>query len=174
MTSDLTSVQVVALMVAATAGVWDLRTRRIPNVLTLGAAASGLVYHVVTGGLNSGLASVGGLLIGAVPMFLQFALGGMGAGDVKLMGALGAWLGPVEAFWLVLFTGMAGGVMALVIAGAHGYLKQACHNLLSLFFHWQVAGLKPLPALTLEAGSSLRLAYAVPIFAGTVVTCWLQ
>jgi prepilin peptidase CpaA len=109
-----------------------------------------------------------------LPLFIQFALGGMGAGDVKLMGALGAWLGPFETFWLVLYSGMAGGAMALVIAISHSYLKQACHNLLSLFFHWQIAGLKPMPALTLAEGNGPKLAYAVPILAGVVATCWLR
>lgn len=172
--TELTSVEAVAVAIATTAGAWDLRTRRIPNALTFSAAAAGLLYHVVTGGMESGLASIGGFFVGALPLFLQFALGGMGAGDVKLMGALGAWLGPLPAFWLVLYSGIAGGAMALVIAIAHGYLKQAAHNLLSLFFYWQVEGLKPMPALTLAEGNAPRLAYAVPILAGTVATCWLR
>lgn len=171
---ELTSVEVVAVAIAATAGAWDLRTRRIPNVLTFGAAGAGVLYHVVTGGVESGLASIAGVLVGVLPLFVQFALGGMGAGDVKLMGALGAWLGPLPAFWLVLYSGIAGGAMALVIAIAHGYLTQACHNLLSLFFYWHINGLRPMPALTLAEGNSPRLAYAVPILAGTVATCWLR
>ena len=108
-------------------------------------------------------------------MFVQFALGGMGAGDVKLMGALGAWLGPSDAFWLVLYTGIAGGVMALVVAGWRGYLKQAYHNVVSLLLFWQANGIRPMPGLTLETTTARerpRLAYALPILAGTVVTCW--
>jgi prepilin peptidase CpaA len=171
---DLTLAELVVVAIATAAAACDLRTRRIPNALTFSAAAAGLIYHVVTGGTSAGLSSVGGLLIGALPLFFQFALGGMGAGDVKLMGALGAWLGPLPAFWLVLYSGIAGGAMALVIAISHNYLKQACHNLLSLFFYWQVAGLKPMPALTLAEGNGPKLAYAVPILAGTVATCWLR
>ena len=47
---------------------------------------------------------------------MPFALGGLGGGDVKLLGALGAWLGVTNVVWLALYTGVAGGVLALVVA----------------------------------------------------------
>ena len=56
-----------------------------------------------------------------IVLFLPFfLLRGMGAGDVKLLAALGAWLGPMQTIWLALFTSIAGGVMALVIATSTG------------------------------------------------------
>ena len=65
---------VMLLAMGFVACIVDVRTRRIPNALTLGAA-----------------------------------LGGMGAGDVKLLAALGAWLGPRETLWLAAYSGVAGG-----------------------------------------------------------------
>jgi prepilin peptidase CpaA len=170
----MTTAQMVAVLVAGVACVSDLRTRRIPNALTFGAAGAAVLFHVWTGGLAGGLASVGGLVVGAGLMFVLFALGGMGAGDVKLLAALGAWLGPINAVWMVLYTGIAGGVIALVVAALHGYLGQACRNIRALLAYWHMAGIRPMAELTLDTGRGPRLAYATSILAGTVVTIWLR
>ena len=164
----------VALLVAGVACLWDLRTRRIPNLLTFGAAAAALIVGVVTRGADGAIASLGGWVIGMGVLFFAYALGGMGAGDVKLLGALGAWLGPADALWLALYTGVAGGVIALVWATVHGYLAQACRNLWTLFGYWRLAGVRPLAELTLQTGAGPRLAYATSILAGTILTVWLR
>ena len=164
----------VVLGIAAVACVWDLRTRRIPNVLTFGAAACAILFHLATGGLQGGLASAGGWVVGVAVLFAPFALGGMGAGDVKLLGALGAWLGPSDALWLTLYTGTCGALVALVFAAIHGYLPQALRNIWLLLSYWRVMGLRPMAELTLHAGTGPRLAYAASILAGTVATLWLR
>jgi len=170
----LTPAHVVALLVASIACLWDLRCRRIPNTLTLGAAAAAVAFHVIVGGITGGLTGVAGWLVGVALLFAPFALGGMGGGDVKLVGALGAWVGPADAVWLALYTGIAGGVLAIMFAALRGYLPQAVRNSWSLLMFWRVMGLKPMPPLTLQSGSAPRLAFAAPILAGTVVTLWLH
>jgi prepilin peptidase CpaA len=170
----LAPAQAIALSVAAIACVWDLRCRRIPNALTLGAAAAAIGFHAIAGGIGGGLSSVGGWLVGVAILFLPFALGGLGGGDVKLLGALGAWVGPADAVWLALYTFIAGGVLAVVIAAVRGYLPQAGRNIRSLLMFWRVMGVRPMPSLTLRSGSAPRMAYAAPILAGTVVTLWLR
>jgi len=167
-------VQLAALVTAGVACAWDLRTRRIPNILTFGAAGAGLLFHLVVGGMSGGAESAAGWIVGVALMFALYALGGLGAGDVKLLGALGAWLGPVEVAWVVLFTGMAGGILALVVAATHGYLRQACRNLWSLLAYWRLAGIRPMAELTLDTSRGPRLAYATSILAGTVVALWLR
>ena len=163
-----------ALAIASVACVCDLRTRRIPNWLTFGAAAAGMVFHLTTGGLSGFERSAGGWLIGAALLMAPYALGGMGGGDVKLVGALGAWLGPGDTFWLAMYTGIAGAIAAIVVSAWHGYLRQAMSNVWLLLVHWRVNGLRPAPELTLETSRGPRLAYAVPILAGTVVMLWLR
>ena len=158
----------------ALACISDLRTRRIPNVLTFSAAASALIFHLATGGWNAAVWSVAGLVVGALLFFPMFALRGMGAGDVKLLAALGAWLGPGQVAVVALATSIAGGVIAVVVALAYGYLRKAWSNLYVLLMHWRVAGVRPLPAVTLEGTRGPRLAYAFPIAIGTVVTLWLK
>jgi prepilin peptidase CpaA len=170
----MTIAQGAVVLVAGVACAIDLRTRRIPNVVTMGAAAAAVAFSVATGGLAGGLNAIAGLVVGAALMFVPFALGGMGAGDVKLLGALGAWLGPVDAVWLVLYTGIAGGAIALVMAALTGYLGQAWRNIRGLIWYWGAVGIRPMADLTLEAGKGPRMAYATAIFAGAVATTWLR
>jgi prepilin peptidase CpaA len=167
--------QWVALGVCAVACLFDLRSRRIPNALTLSAAVAALCFHAAQNGLpGAGLAIVG-WLAGAALFFPLFALGGMGAGDVKLLAALGAWLGPYHALWIALYASIAGGVLAVVVALLHGYLGQAVANVRGLLLYWRIVGLKPHPDLVLKRPPGApRLAFAVPIALGVVLTIWLQ
>jgi prepilin peptidase CpaA len=98
----------------------------------------------------------------------------MGGGDVKLLAALGAWLGAGDAFWLALYTSMAGGVIAAAMALRTGYLMTALRNIGGLARFWWMFGIRPMPAVTLEHSAAPRLAYAVPVFVGTMVTLWLR
>ena len=80
-------------------------------------------------------------------LFLPFfLLGGMGAGDVKLLAALGAWLGPRDALWLAVYASMAGGVLAVVLGLMHGYLRTALRNMLNLVQYWWLTGFGRIPA----------------------------
>ncbi len=169
----MTLVQSIAIVVATTAVVWDLSTRRIPNVITFGAALLALIVHGYLGGWPGIGTCLAGWAVGVAFFFPLFALGGMGAGDVKLLGALGAWLGPISVIWVALFAGIAGGVMGVVVAAYSGYLRQALRNVWGLLLYWRVAGVQPMPELTLAAPSTApRLAYAVPLLAGLMVTLW--
>jgi prepilin peptidase CpaA len=152
----------VAIAIAAMACVTDLRSRRIPNALTFGGAAAALVFHTVRTGGDGLLTSLAGWGLGVACFLLPFALGGLGGGDIKLVATLGAWLGPALTIWMAMYTGVAGGVVALVVALSRGYLKQALANIRTA----NVASL----AESREPG----LAYAPPIFVGTVVALWLQ
>ena len=162
----------VVLAVAFVAVAFDVRSRRIPNWLTFGAALVGLVYAGLTAGWSGLGTAAAGWLAGAALFFPFFALGGMGAGDVKLLAALGAWLGPAESVWVAIFSGAAGGVLGLAVAFARGYLRTAFTNLWLMLMHWRTRGLEPVPGLTLKDGNSPRLAYAIPITIGLVCTLW--
>jgi prepilin peptidase CpaA len=91
---------------------------------------------------------------------------------VKLVAALGAWLGPGAALWLGAFAAMAGGVMALVLAAWRGYLGQALGNVWSLLMFWRIVGIRPHPAVTLETPGAPKLPYSLPILAGLIVVLW--
>ena len=166
--------QIAAIVVAIVAAAWDLKTRRIPNVLTFGSALAAIAANAYVGGLSGAGWAVAGWIVGVAFFLPIFALGGMGAGDVKLLAALGAWLGPVAVVWVALFSLIAGGVLGLAVALAYGYLTQAFANILWMFQFWRAEGPKPVPEVTLATHKGPRLAYAVPVFAGLMVTLWLR
>ena len=166
--------QIAAIVVAVVAAMWDLKSRRIPNILTFGSAAAAFLAHAYVAGLPGAGWSIAGWLVGVAFFFPFFALGGMGAGDVKLLAALGAWLEPGATVWVALFSLIAGGVLGLVVAVGYGYLTQAFANISWMLQFWRAEGPKPVPEVTLATHKGPRLAYAVPVFAGLMVTLWLK
>jgi prepilin peptidase CpaA len=105
-------VAVPLLVILAVATFSDLRERRIPNGLSLGGAALGLLINFVTFGPIGGLLAVLGwalCLACFIPLYLS---GGTAGGDVKLMATVGAFLGPVNGFIACLLTLLAGGSLA--------------------------------------------------------------
>jgi prepilin peptidase CpaA len=102
----------------------DLRTRRIPNYLTLGTAVAGLAYNFMSHGLSGLADGFLGLLLGFAFLILPYLWGGMGAGDVKALAALGAWLGPKLTVFLFCYMGIAGGVLAVGYLAWQGSLWQ--------------------------------------------------
>ena len=93
--------------------VGDWRTRRIPNYLTFGGALAGVVFQTAVLGWPGLAQAILGLLLGLGLLLLPYVLGGMGAGDVKALAALGAWLGPKGVFSVFCYMGLAGGLMSL-------------------------------------------------------------
>lgn len=168
----MTLTSIATLVVAVLAATTDIATRRIPNALTFGAAGVALAYHLAFGGWPGLGVSLAGWLVGVLVFFPFFALGGMGAGDVKLMAALGAWLGPLGALQIAVAGAIAGGVIAIGVMLRARYLGSALRNLRLLFTHWGIHGLTALPELTLAGGQGPRLAYAVPILIGTLGVLW--
>jgi prepilin peptidase CpaA len=160
-----------AVLTGLCAVVTDVRSRRIPNVLTFGSAAAALVFHAFGGHIFDAAAGLGLGLVLFLPVYL---LRGLGAGDVKLLAAIGAWIGPGLALWTGLYTGVAGGVLAVAVALRHRYLTRALSNLWTLLTHWRVAGVRPVDGFTLETAKSPRLPYAIPILTGLVVALWLR
>lgn len=147
-----TALAVLAIGVT-TATVIDIRTRRIPNVLT--AALSGLGIAMAATGISgvSPLGALAGFALGLCLMMPGYALGATGAGDVKLMAAIGSIVGPALVFSAVLFTAVAGGVLALVVAARRGRVGAT------------LAGTGRLIATPTEARQEIKAAPAVHRFA---------
>lgn len=91
----------------------DLRWSRIPNWLTVPAMSLGIVLHTWMGGLDDALFSLSGLGVGMGLFLLPYACKAMGAGDVKLMAAIGSIVGPSGALSVAILSVLAGGVYAL-------------------------------------------------------------
>jgi len=117
----LSSVLVI-LTVALTS---DLQSRRIPNALTVPALIVGCLAQAANGGWSGlGLALLG-IAVGAALTIVPFFVGALGAGDVKLMAALGAFFGPLAILVVSLAASLVAGVAAVVVAARAGQLRGA-------------------------------------------------
>jgi prepilin peptidase CpaA len=166
--------QIAVVGVVLIAVAWDLSTRRIPNFLTFGAALAGLIVHGYSGGWSGAGMALAGWAVGAACFLPVFMLRGMGGGDVKLLAAIGAWIGPAATVWVALFSSIAGGVLGLLVAVFSGYLAQLFVNVSCVLMAWRISGPRPVPELTLASHRGPRLAYAVPLLAGLMMTLWLK
>jgi len=113
----------------------DLYKRRIPNLVTGPAILMALLTYGYIGGLEGFLFSLRGLTFGLLIFLIPYCLGGMGAGDVKLMSVVGAVLGFSQTLLALLFIAVCGGLIALGLMISRGTTKQTLSRLwLSLLF----------------------------------------
>jgi prepilin peptidase CpaA len=110
---------------AGTAAAIDLRTRRVPNVLTMSLAGAGVALAASGFGHITVGAAIGGGLLGLLLMLPGHFFGATGGGDVKLLSATGTLLGPAATVWAFLIATIAGGAIAVFVAVRRGRLLLA-------------------------------------------------
>ncbi|MBS9405250.1 prepilin peptidase [Halomonas sp. TRM85114] len=118
MRSEVLLIPGLVLLLIWSAAAWDLRSRRIPNVLVMAGAATGILLHGVLAGFGGVLAALSGLAVGLLILLPGYLFGSTGAGDVKLMAAVGSFLGVNGVFLAGLASIAAGGLIALGFAGS--------------------------------------------------------
>ncbi len=159
------SLAVTLLVLVALAVRQDLTERRISNVLTLAGLACGVVLQSLAGGATGFLNALAGAGVGLLCFLPLYLSKGMGAGDVKLMAAAGAFFGPADAFIAALLSLASGAVLALVI------LLWRAHEM-----RVAAAGV---PAGDVGGSNLMRLRkerfpYAAAIAAGVLATMWMR
>ncbi|MFW6326645.1 MAG: A24 family peptidase [Desulfovermiculus sp.] len=161
----LTALLFPALIFAA---VYDLKYRKIPNLLNFPLAGVALVTHTAFSGLDGLMFSGAGMLLGTALFLPPYIFGGMGAGDAKLMGAVGAVLGAKGVFFSALLTALYGGVYALLLLAVHrGYSRSFFSRIWGTFMSF-VLTRQYIPASQTEnPGQSPRLCYGLAIALGT-------
>jgi prepilin peptidase CpaA len=102
------------------AAVIDGLKLRVPNWLTFHLVIGGLVFGAWTHGAPGFLRALAGMGVGLASLLPLYAIGGMGAGDVKLMAGVGAWMGPAITLWAFATSAIVGGVMALAMVAWSG------------------------------------------------------
>jgi prepilin peptidase CpaA len=164
---ELTKLFVLAPL-AAFVTYYDLRYRRIPNLLILVALLAGVSLNVAFNGAAGALSSLEGFGLAFFPMFLMHLFGAMGAGDVKLFGAIGAVLGvsmvPL-AFVVVVMLGAALAVYSMLRAGT---VFSTLHGVLRIF-----VGILPgweMPRFAMPPDRSHTIPYGVAIMLGSLIT----
>ena len=108
---------------------FDLRVRRIPNLLIIIALAFAIAYHVNQSGYAGLIFCLKGFCIGILLLLLPFIMGGIGAGDVKLLAVIGAIKGSVFVFNTFLWMAIWGGVIAVIILISKKRLKETVSRL---------------------------------------------
>jgi prepilin peptidase CpaA len=150
----------------------DLKTRRIPNYLTFSAALAGLAFQAWSSGWAGLQDGFLGLALGLGLLIIPCILGGMGAGDVKALAALGAWLGPARTLHLFLYAAICGGLIALWVMLWKGILWAKIRREWDLLMGWLRYGpFGPSPAQvpkihSIPYGVALALGMLVLVFRG--------
>lgn len=164
----------VLFCLLVTAAVIDARTHRIPNQLTGPAAAFGLLYSAfVPFYMQHGfLWSLGGLALGFALLFPFYLTGVMGAGDVKLMAATGAFLGLTDVQPAILASFAAAGVLAVGYAIKHRKLGAMLGNVVRILHVGSLLALAGLPVKSASIGwiPVGKLPFGVAIAVGTIST----
>jgi prepilin peptidase CpaA len=148
----------------------DLRSRRIPNWLSLPFLVAGIAVSAWVHGWHGVAQSLEGLALGALLFGVLYAMGGMGMGDVKLAAAIGAWIGPGQLMLALVVTGLAGGLMALLWAVFGGFLGELLHGSGDLLLGWRQRGTTAHPELVLANPKAHKMPYAPAIAIGTLLS----
>jgi prepilin peptidase CpaA len=149
----------------------DLRYRKIFNVVTFPSILFAFLYYFITLGLEGFLFSGKGFLVGLGLLLIPYLLGGMGAGDVKLMAAIGALMGTSFVFYSFIYTALIGGAIALfLIFKSRGFIntiKSFVFNLTNVvFFRSNLGSI----IIQKDRTSSISFPYGVAIVLGTLCT----
>jgi prepilin peptidase CpaA len=152
-------VQGCAVSAAGVAAVADVWTRRIPNWLTFGTLILGVLLNTWLHAFEGALAALAGAALGLALLLPFYALGMIGAGDVKLLAALGALIGPQALVSVAVYGAIAGGLMSVVILGLNGRLLGSLNSMLV--------------RRQLPSRSGATAPYAVAIAAGVVLSVML-
>lgn len=165
----------IALCAMAT---WfDVREHRVPNALTIGGFVVALALQALQSGLPGLGTGLGGALVAFAIALPFFMVGGLGGGDVKLLTAVGAFLGLGSVLPFLAATAIVGGVMALVLMlFRRGLFRQTLANLHTMFltlgrktFTGWKSGEANQALLTLDSPGAVTLPYAVAIAAGALL-----
>lgn len=158
---------IILLLVLMICVVTDIKSRKILNFVTLPAIIIGFTYYININGLEGFLYSGKGFLVGFSLLLIPFMMGGIGAGDVKLLAAVGAIKGTQFVFYTFFYAAIIGGVIALVIMMRRRELKSFFMRLFySLYFIKANEGSLNLDKTDLAP----TIPYGVPIAIGALCT----
>ncbi|CAI8758256.1 prepilin peptidase CpaA [Pseudomonas sp. IT-P253] len=146
----------------------DLRHHRIPNLLILVGLALGLAGQAYSGGVSGLGDGLLGILVGFGVFLPLYALGGMAAGDVKLMAMVGSFLPAHYALWAALYSLVFGGLCGLLIVLVHGQLLQ------TLGRYWLILKARAYFAPTADEVAGKPFPYTIAILLGTLGSVYWQ
>jgi prepilin peptidase CpaA len=148
----------------------DGRQLRVPNWMTYPLVLSGLVYGASVGGWEGLGHSLVGMVVGLACLLPLYSVGGMGAGDVKLMAGIGAWVGSTTTWYAFCVSVVVGAIMAVCMAAYRGKLGHHTNNFMFILNEWlAVKDPRKLAAIAAERKPTmLLLPYGIPICIGSI------
>lgn len=148
----------------------DGKQLRVPNWMTYPMILTGLIYGAVSGGWSGlGHSSVG-MLVGLACLLPLYSVGGMGAGDVKLMAGMGAWVGATTTWYAFCVSVVVGAIMAVCMAAYRNKLTHHINNFFFILNEWRtVKDPRKLAEIAAERKPTmLLLPYGIPICIGSI------
>ena len=147
----------------------DWRTRKIPNWLTVAGFLAGIAINSYLRGWHGTKASLEGAGLALVLLLPLVLLRGLGAGDWKLMGAVGAFLGPVLFVFVLVGSILVSGLMAMILMARAGRVMATFRNLVVLVQGFFSFGLRPNPKVSLDNPGLMKLPFGVAVAAATLL-----
>ena len=162
-----TPLLILLLALLLLASYTDLRFYRIPNLITFSGMLAALTYHTITGGWNGFFFSITGLIVGTALLIIPYLMGGMGAGDAKLMGTVGAFLGTEKVLMAFLFSALVGGLYSIIMLIVfHRQYRGRAANLWHSFLRFILT--RKLDSISYERDhAGPKLCYGLAISVGT-------
>jgi prepilin peptidase CpaA len=165
---------VLTVTCVLTAAIIDVFTHRIPNWLTFPSAFLGLFINFQVNGIQGLFLSGMGLIAGFFLLFVAYWLGGMGAGDVKLLCAVGAMLGPKLVFYTFIWMALTGGALAIALIIYKKAFSQTLCNLKTLLLGWALRTSNEEANITIRNQSLIKMPYGVAIAAGAILAVYFR
>lgn len=163
-----------AVLCAVCAGCSDSWSRRIPNWLTVPAAVVGLGLNAIGSGWSGVWKALAGAGLALGLLLPLVCLRGLGAGDWKLMGALGAFLGPKQILWVLFGAIFVAGLMAIIQVFWRRRVETTLSNLGELIRGAFVFRLRPHPVITLDNPAAPSLPFGVAVAVTVLIFFWIQ
>ncbi len=148
----------------------DGKQLKVPNWITFPMVLSGLLYHSVAAGWTGAGDSLSGITWGLLCLLPLYAVGGMGAGDVKLMAGIGAWLGATTTCWAFAVTVVVGALMAVVMIAFSGKVQHHVRQFVHIAYEiMTVRNPRLLFAIAKDRKPTMYLLpYGIPICIGSI------
>ncbi len=153
----------------------DWRMRKIPNVLTFTMIILGLALNTFQNGFTGFQHSFLGLCLGILLLYFPFQLGGVGGGDVKLMGAIGSLLGPVFIFKIFLASALCGGILSFIYMIKRKAVRKTLEAIKAKAFYFLMTKTVLPESREASGKKQLSIPYSFAIGFGTLfVLLWIQ
>jgi prepilin peptidase CpaA len=154
------------------AGLVDFRTRKIPNLITIPGMVAGITLRTAMSGWTGTKVAVEGVVL-ALALLLPLVLArALGAGDWKLMGAVGAFVGPIIFLFVLFGSIVVSGLMALVEMVRTKRVRETFENMLVLLRGFISFGLRRNSEISLDNPKLLKVPFGVAVAVSTVACFW--